>query len=115
MASAAQQLSMTRPLPRGTDQLLQFAYLQGMDTLTTLAFLLAGAKEANPLVRTMISLFGNPLWGLVVVKLTALVLGYYCWNSGKVTTLRRANIFFALLVAWNMFCLLLALGVRWQP
>ncbi|MGJ5818986.1 DUF5658 family protein [Paludibaculum fermentans] len=114
MASAAQQLSMTRALPKGTDQLLQFVYLQGLDTLTTLAFLLAGAQEANPLVRTMIGWFGNPLMGLAAVKLAALMLGYYCWNRGKVVILRRANMFFALLVAWNLFCLLLALGVRWK-
>lgn len=115
MASAAQQITMTEPLPRGTAQLLQFAYLQGLDTLTTLAFLLAGAKEANPLVRATIEIFGNPLFGLVAVKLLALGIGVYCWNAGKVAILRRANIFFALLVAWNLFCLLLVLGVRWNP
>lgn len=114
MASAAQQLSMTRALPRGTDQLFQFVYLQGLDTLTTLAFLLAGAQEANPLVRTMMNWFGNPLAGLAAVKVAALVLGYYCWNKGRLAILRRANVFFALLVAWNLFCLLLALGVRWK-
>ncbi|QOY88637.1 DUF5658 family protein [Paludibaculum fermentans] len=114
MASAAQQISMTQALPRGTDQLVQFVYLQGLDTLTTLAFLLAGAQEANPLVRTLIGWFGNPLMGLAAVKIAALMLGYYCWNKGKVAMLRRANMFFALLVAWNLFCLLLALGVRWK-
>ncbi|WP_321470971.1 DUF5658 family protein [uncultured Paludibaculum sp.] len=115
MASATQQLSMTRPVPNATGQLLQFTYLQGLDTLTTLAFLLAGAKEANPLVRTMMALFGNPLLGLVAVKLGAMLLGVYCWNLGKVAVLRRANLFFAVLVAWNLVCLLLALGVRWNP
>lgn len=115
MASAAQQLSMSRPLPNGTGQLLQFAYLQGLDALTTLAFLLAGAQEANPLIRTMIRCFGSPLLGLAAVKLAALLLGLYCWSKGRVIVLRRANLFFALLVAWNLFCLLLALGVRWKP
>ncbi|MGC4053408.1 MAG: DUF5658 family protein [Paludibaculum sp.] len=105
---------MTRPLPKAADQLLQFIYLQGLDTLTTLAFLLAGAQEANPLVRTMMNWFGNPLAGLATVKIAAVMLGFYCWNKGRLAMLRRANVFFALLVAWNLFCLLLALGVRWK-
>lgn len=90
--------------------LLTYAYLQGLDVMTTMAFLLAGVQEANPLVRHAIHLAGSPLAGLLLVKLAALFLGLYCWSSGRVRLLQRANLFFAALVAWNLCCLLLRLG-----
>ncbi len=90
--------------------LLVYAYLQALDVMTTLAFLLAGVQEANPLVRQTIVWTGSPLAGLLLVKFAALFLGLYCWASGRVRLLQRANIFFAALVAWNLCCLVLGLG-----
>ena len=92
--------------------IVQFAYLQGLDMLTTLAFLLAGVQEANPLVRAAIAVTGAPLVGLVAVKGAALVMGAACWRSGRVLLLKKANLFFAALVAWNLVCLILGLGRR---
>ncbi len=97
----------TRPV------LLQFAYLQAMDILTTLAFLLAGVQEANPVVRAAIQWGGGPLAGLAAVKGAALLLGGFCWWSGRTRLLERANLFFAGLVAWNLVCLVLGLGRRY--
>jgi hypothetical protein len=91
---------------------LQFIYLQAMDVLTTLAFLLGGVKEGNPLVNFAIAQAGNPLSGLVLVKMGALALGVYCLLSGRRKLLQRANVFFALLVAWNMVCLILGLALK---
>ncbi len=90
------------------NQLLwQFSYLQILDFLTTVAFLLHGVREGNPLVRLALSAGANPLESLLVVKLLAIVLGFYCWRRGRRQLLLRINILFALLVAWNLVALIL--------
>jgi hypothetical protein len=88
--------------------LLQYSYLQVLDLLTTLAFLLHGVREGNPLVRMMMHFTANPLNGLLVVKLLAVVLGLYCWKLGRGKLLARINLAFALIVAWNLAALILA-------
>jgi len=90
-----------------TQLLWQFSYLQILDFLTTVAFLLHGVREGNPLVRLALSGGANPLVILVVVKLLAIVLGLYCWRRGRRQLLFRINILFALLVAWNLVALIL--------
>lgn len=113
MASLASNLTPDRATaePAGP-VLMQYVYLQGLDVLSTLAFLLAGVEEGNVLVRGAIRLVGNPLLGLLSVKAAAALLGGYCWWHGRVTLLKRANLFFAGLVAWNLVCLILGLGRR---
>jgi len=88
--------------------LLQYSYLQVLDLLTTLAFMLHGVREGNPLVRMMLHLTTNPLGGLVAVKVIAVALGLYCWKVGRSRLLTRINILFALIVAWNLAALILA-------
>lgn len=88
--------------------LLQYSYLQVLDLLTTLAFMLHGVREGNPLVRMMMHLTANPLSGLLLVKLVAVALGLYCWKVGRSRLLTRINILFALIVAWNLGALILA-------
>lgn len=90
-----------------TNQLLQYGYLQLLDLLTTVAFLLHGVQEGNPLVRLAIELSPNPISGLVVVKGLALLLGFYCWRRDKQRLLSRVNVLFAVLIAWNMVALIL--------
>ena len=87
--------------------LIQFCYLQVLDILTTLAFLASGVREANPLVRLLFSATQSPLAGLVTVKLVAVGLAVYCWRSRRGRLLSRVNIFYALLVAWNLVAFLL--------
>lgn len=90
------------------NQLLwQFSYLQALDFLTTVAFLLNGVREGNPLVRLALSAGANPLASLLAVKLLAIILGLYCWYRGRRQLLLRINILFALLVAWNLVALIL--------
>ena len=90
------------------NQLLwQFSYLQALDFLTTVAFLLNGVREGNPLVRLALSAGANPLASLLAVKLLAIVLGLYCWYRGRRQLLLRINVLFALLVAWNLVALIL--------
>ena len=88
--------------------LLQYAYLQVLDLLTTLAFMLHGVREGNPLVRLMMHLTANPLNGLLAVKLMAAALGLYCWKLGRGKLLSRINLVFAAIVAWNLGALILA-------
>jgi hypothetical protein len=45
--------------------LLQYAYLQVLDFMTTVAFMLHGIKEANPLVRMALLYSPHPLGGLL--------------------------------------------------
>jgi hypothetical protein len=80
----------------------QFSYLQLLDLLSTLAFLSRGVGEANPVVRLAIGLAPSPLQGLAALKLFAILLGLYCWHSGRVRVLERMNVFFAALVFWNI-------------
>ena len=91
-----------------TGYLVQFAYLQALDLLTTLAFLLNGVAEANPLVRLSMSVAPNPIGGLVAVKVAALALALGCLKMGRDRLLFKINIFFAGLVAWNLVCLILS-------
>jgi hypothetical protein len=89
--------------------MLQYGYLQLMDLLSTLAFLLSGVEEANPFVRAAIRWSGDPLRGLLLVKTVALGLGVLCFVRGRIHLLRRMNLFFAALVAWNLFSLIAGL------
>ena len=87
--------------------LLQYSYLQVLDFLTTVAFLLRGVKEGNPLVRLALHMGPNPLSGLLIVKILAVALGIYCWKSGKLRLLSRMNRLFAVVVAWNLGALII--------
>ncbi len=87
--------------------LMQYTYLQVLDFLTTIAFLLHGVQEGNPVVRYFMAGHSNPLGGLLMVKLLAVLLGLYCWRMGRSRLLARINVLFALLVAWNLVALIL--------
>jgi hypothetical protein len=83
--------------------------------MTTLAFLLHGVQEANPLVRFAVRLSPNPLGGLLAIKCLALGLGIYCWRCGRERLLTRMNILFAIVVAWNLAALILGGLKALQP
>lgn len=76
--------------------------------MTTIAFLLHGVREGNPLVRLAIGFSPHPLGGLLVIKLAAVALGIYCWKGGRDKLLSRINILFAVVVAWNLAALIVA-------
>jgi hypothetical protein len=81
--------------------LFQFLYLQAMDLLTTLAVLVHGGNEGNPLVRLALDVAPSPFFGLLGVKLLAVALGIYCWRYRQ-RVLTRVNFFFAAVIAWNI-------------
>jgi hypothetical protein len=86
--------------------LLNYSYLQILDFLTTIAFLVNGVQEANPMVRLALKMSPSPIGGLVAVKILALMLGLYCWRMGRQRLLGRINIIFALVIAWNLVALI---------
>lgn len=88
--------------------LVQFLYLQVLDVLTTLAFLLNGVKEANPLVRIALEASPSPWIGLVALKVVAAILAIYCVRRSHLRLLARVNLFFAALIAWNLFVLIVS-------
>lgn len=106
--------SMSRWFPAAsaavTPILLHYAYFQVLDLLTTSAFLLAGVREANPVIVYAMKLSAHPMLGLGVVKLLALMLGLYCWWTSRVRLLKAATAFYAVLVAYNLVCLILGLA-----
>jgi Domain of unknown function (DUF5658) len=86
--------------------LVQFSYLQILDFMTTIAFLVHGIPEGNPLVRAALRYSPYPLGGLLAVKLMALGLGVYCWKYGRQRILSRINMLFAVVVVWNLTALI---------
>ena len=91
---------------------VQYSYLQILDLLTTIAFLLQGVQEANPLVRWMLEHTPHPIGGLVAVKVIAVLLGLYCWRANRKGLLITVNVFFAAVVAWNLVALIVASAGR---
>ena len=87
--------------------LLQYSYLQMLDFLTTIAFIVNGVREGNPLVRFALTMGANPIGGLVLIKVLAVILGIYCWRMGRQQLLSRINILFAVLIAWNLVALII--------
>jgi Domain of unknown function (DUF5658) len=85
--------------------LLVFLALQFCDLATTLVFLRHGVGEANPLVAALIRVTAQPAVALLLVKAAACGLGLYAWKSRRTRLLRRANLFFALCVGWNLLAI----------
>jgi len=88
------------------NSLVLFTYLQFLDVLTTVIFILHGVKEANPLVKFALIAAPSPLLGLLLIKAAALALGIICCLGGREKLLNRMNVFFAALVSWNLVALI---------
>ncbi len=82
--------------------LIVFLALQLGDLATTLVFLRHGVLEANPLVAALMHLSATPAIAVLAVKVAACALALYAWNSRRTRLLRRANLFFAVCVGWNL-------------
>src|ERR1700683_5230316 len=91
------------------NQLLwQYFYLQVLDFLTTIAFLVNGVREGNPFVRLALGVGSNPIESLLVLNVLAILLGFYCCRLRKRPLLSLINLLFAVLVAWNLIALILS-------
>jgi hypothetical protein len=85
--------------------LLVFLALQLCDLTTTLLFMRHGISEANPLVAALFRVSAQPAMTLVLVKAVGCGLAVYAWRSRRMRFLRRANLFFALCVGWNLLAI----------
>jgi len=85
--------------------LLVFLALQLFDLVTTVIFLRHGVAEANPLVAALMHVFVQPALAVLAVKLGACALAAFAWNSRRTRLLRRANLFFAVCVGWNLLAI----------
>jgi len=85
--------------------LFLFLGLQCCDVATTLAFLKHGVAEGNPLIAALMVVVVSPAVALAVIKACGCALGVYAWKSNRTRLLRRANLFFAACVAWNLVAL----------
>jgi hypothetical protein len=87
--------------------LVHYSYLQLLDLLTTVAFLVQGVREGNPIVRLALEWSPSPISGLLVIKMAALMLGVYCWRADKTKLLGKVNVMFAVLIAWTLVALII--------
>ena len=85
--------------------LLVFLALQFCDFATTMVFLRHGVSEANPLVAALLRMSDQPVLAVLLVKAAACGLAAYAWSSRRTRLLRRANLFFALCVGWNLLAI----------
>ena len=88
--------------------LFEFVYLQVLDVLTTVAFLMQGVSEGNPIVRWVLQQGPGPVQSLVLMKLLAVVLAIYCFMKARHGVLRKVNVFFACLVAYNLVVMIIS-------
>jgi Domain of unknown function (DUF5658) len=79
-----------------------FVVLQCLDFATTLQFLARGVAEGNPLLTMALPHSHAPWIGLVAAKLTATLIGFCCYRSGRIRVLRLANAAYFLIVALNL-------------
>ena len=73
--------------------LWEFIYLQILDVLTTVTFLMQGVKEGNPVVKWAISSAPHPIGGLILLKIFAVGLAVYCVVKSRQRLLRNVNIY----------------------
>jgi hypothetical protein len=61
--------------------------------------------EGNPLVAGLMHVIAQPALALLVVKGAACGMALFAWKSRRTHLIRRANVFFALCVCWNLFAI----------
>ena len=87
--------------------LAEFIYLQLLDVLTTVAFMMYGVAEVNPVVKWAMREAPSALGGLFLVKVAAVMLALFCMARSQQKLLRGVNIFFAGVVAYNVVVLIM--------
>ncbi len=88
--------------------LVEFIYLQVLDLLTTVCFMMYGIAEVNPVVKWVMRESPSAMTGLLLIKLFAVVLALCCIVRVRHKLLRAANVLFACVVAYNMIVLIIS-------
>jgi hypothetical protein len=87
-----------------TADLLIFLYLQLLDLMTTMIGLQLGAAEASPFIGWLMR--WGPALGVALSKGVALGLAAVCLWAGKRRVIRWISFWYAGLVVWNLYIIL---------
>jgi|GEM_PF-725380 len=85
-----------------------FLYLQVLDLLSTLIGFSLGNTEASPFIRILVR--WGPVSGLIVSKLIAIGLVALCFALKRTRLIPVINIWYAVLVLWNLYLVLTVLN-----
>ena len=85
--------------------LILFLALQLCDLATTLVFLHHGVGEGNPLVAALIHTSAQPALSVLLAKFAACGMAALAWKYQRTRLLRRANLFYAICVGWNLLAI----------
>jgi hypothetical protein len=85
-----------------------FLYLQTLDVLTTLIGFSLGNTEASPFIGLLVRY--GPVAGLAVSKLLAVVLVLVCYRMQRASLIRWINYWYAALIVWNLYTVLVVLN-----
>ena len=80
-----------------------FILLQFLDALTTVVVLQYGGYEANPIVKSLMTV--GPIYGLVLAKLIVVAIGTAVLRHGRQRVLFMGNFAYAGIICWNLFAL----------
>ena len=70
--------------------------------------MMQGIGEGNPIVRWVMRQDPGPVQSLVIMKLLAALLAIYCVMKARHGVLRKVNIFFPCLVAYNLLVMIIS-------
>ena len=85
----------------------QLICLQCFDLIISIAGLHNSLIEANP-VLTTVDDTNVSVTRIIVFKIITVVIGVFCWRTGREGLLIRANLWFGAVVGWNIAMLLIA-------
>jgi hypothetical protein len=86
--------------------LAQVICLQCFDVTISIAGLHNGLIEANPVLAT-VNETDVSVTRIIVFKAITVVIGIFCWRTGRERLLIRANVWYAAVVGWNIAMLLM--------
>lgn len=78
-----------------------FIILQSVDFTTTYIGLHIGLSEASPFINTLMHM-SNPMTGLLLSKLIAIILGGYCVLQKRFSFLVKISWWYLIIDAWNL-------------
>lgn len=83
-----------------------FIYLQLLDLLTTVLFLKLGLGESSWIVAALIR--WSPILGVMIAKAGTIILAVIAVRYHKDRLMRLVNVGYCGVVAWNLFCMVMA-------
>jgi hypothetical protein len=87
-----------------------FVLLQVLDFMTTLIGLRMGGSEMSPFISWLMETT-SPITGLTAVKVLGCAMTAFAVWSRRDRVVRWVNYVFAVIVVWNMFNILRAVGI----